>query len=57
MSNGEIVPSLLALGQISKMYLSRNNQQMSRHSTLFPFYYINFSDTFLVHHLDINKIN
>jgi hypothetical protein len=37
--------------------LSRNNQQMSRHSTLFPVNSLHVSDTFRVHHQEINKIN
>jgi hypothetical protein len=37
--------------------LSRNNQQMSRHSNLFPVNSLHVSDTFRVHHQEINKIN
>jgi hypothetical protein len=40
-----------------QFYLSRNNQQMSRHSTLFPVISLHVSDTFCVHHQEINKIN
>jgi Mg2+/Co2+ transporter CorB len=39
------------------LFLSRNNQQMSRHSTLFPVNSLHVSDTFRVHHQEINKIN
>jgi hypothetical protein len=37
--------------------LSRNNQQMSRHTTLFPVNSLHVSDTFHVKHQEINKIN
>jgi hypothetical protein len=37
--------------------LSRNNQQMSRQSTLFPVNSLHVSDTFRVHHQEITKIN
>jgi hypothetical protein len=36
-----------------KKNLSRNNQQMSRHSTLFPVNSLHVSDTFRVHHQEI----
>jgi hypothetical protein len=48
---------LCSIFRASWINLSRNNQQMSRHSTLFPFNSLHVSDTFCVHHQEINKIN
>jgi hypothetical protein len=52
-SNEQILCSIFRASWIN---LSRNNQQMSRYSTLFPANSLHVSDTFRVHHQEINKI-
>jgi hypothetical protein len=48
---------LCSIFRASWINLSRNNQQMSCHSTLFPVNSLHVSDTFRVHHQEINKMN
>jgi hypothetical protein len=53
----DITPYILcSIFRASWINLSRNNQQMSCHSTLFPVNSVHVSVTFRVHHQEIIKI-